>query len=540
MISWSVCVPYRSGSRVPRAPRLGPNRNRTRTLSPRPFAGPRLFQDAAQRILVDGIDDDRAAHVLEQHEPHAAAVLLVHPHRGEDLICWWQRTERVEAERREQPRVPRGEAGRRDAELLGQSRGERHPDRDRLAVRASGERIEALQRMAERVAVVQDETPSRVAFVLADDGGLGPDAPRDQRFEHRRPAFQHCCGIALKHLQQLDVERQRVLGHLGEAGAVLAIPEGRERGDVGEHGDGLVERADEVLPLRQIDRGFAPHRRVDLRRERRRHLEEGNPPHVGRRDEARKVADGTAAERDDEVVAVCLLCRELTMEHRRHRKRLRVLALRYYQVHARPAALCQPSSERLQVALGHLGVGHDERALDAGELGQVRASLVEDPRRDRHVIRPARNGDGHALHRSNSFWIAAATSSTGPLASTTCAANSRYSGSRSLNNRSRSPSSRMSGRSDAGRTRSPRTWSGTERTTPPPHETTDGSRRATSTSAAASSSRNRASPSRSKMSRTDAPPARSTSASSSTNGTPNRAASTGPTVDLPEPGMPTR
>src|SRR6266511_3375332 len=61
-----------------------------------------------------------------------------------------------------------------------------------------------------------------------------------------------------------------------------------------------------------------------------------------------------------------------------------------------------------------------------------------------------------------------------------------------------------------------------------------------SVSAAASSSRKRGSPSAAKMSRTDLPAARSISASSSTNETPSRPASSGPTVDLPEPGIPAR
>jgi hypothetical protein len=95
-----------------------------------------------------------------------------------------------------------------------------------------------------------------------------------------------------------------VLDHLGETGAQLPLRQRRERVRVGEHELRLVERADHVLAARMVDRGLAAHRRVDLREQRRRHLDERHAALVGRGGEAGEVADHAAAERHDRGVPV--------------------------------------------------------------------------------------------------------------------------------------------------------------------------------------------------------------------------------------------
>ena len=63
-----------------------------------------------------------------------------------------------------------------------------------------------------------------------------------------------------------DVEHQRVLRDLAEPAVVVALGDRRERVGVGDDADRLVERADEVLALGQVDRGLAADRGVDHRR----------------------------------------------------------------------------------------------------------------------------------------------------------------------------------------------------------------------------------------------------------------------------------
>ena len=61
-----------------------------------------------------------------------------------------------------------------------------------------------------------------------------------------------------------------------------------------------MERADHVLAQRMIDRGLAADRRVDLGEQRRRHLQQGHAPLIGRRGESGQIADDTAAERNQQ------------------------------------------------------------------------------------------------------------------------------------------------------------------------------------------------------------------------------------------------
>ena len=77
----------------------------------------------------------------------------------------------------------------------------------------------------------------------------------------------------------------------------------RQRVGVDEHARRLVVGADVVLRLGQVDAGLAAVGRVDLGDQRGRHLHDRHPALVGRRAEAREVADDAAAERDDVVGA---------------------------------------------------------------------------------------------------------------------------------------------------------------------------------------------------------------------------------------------
>ena len=66
-------------------------------------------------------------------------------------------------------------------------------------------------------------------------------------------------------------------------------------------GDRLVEGADEVLALRQVDGRLAADRAVDLGDERRRDVDDRHPAQVDRGQEAGRVAERTAADRHDRL-----------------------------------------------------------------------------------------------------------------------------------------------------------------------------------------------------------------------------------------------
>ena len=176
-------------------------------------------------------------------------------------------------------------------EALRQQGGEQQPDGHRLpvaqvplvVVRQRG----ALQRVGERVAVVEDHAAPALALVLGHDRRLDADAARHLLLDGL---------VGLGGLAQ-----EGVLGDLAAAAGPLARREGREGLGVAQHGVGLPERADEVLALGQVDPGLAADGGVDLGQQRGGDVHVGRPPVVGRRGEAGDVGHDAAADGDDGV-----------------------------------------------------------------------------------------------------------------------------------------------------------------------------------------------------------------------------------------------
>ena len=81
------------------------------------------------------------------------------------------------------------------------------------------------------------------------------------------------------------------LGHRGE-----------ER-DVDHDVARLVEGTDEVLPLGQVDGGFAADRRIDLGDERRRDMDDRDPAQERGGEESGRVAKSAAADRDERLAS---------------------------------------------------------------------------------------------------------------------------------------------------------------------------------------------------------------------------------------------
>ena len=72
---------------------------------------------------------------------------------------------------------------------------------------------------------------------------------------------------------------------------------------IDEHEPRLIERADEVFALGQINTGLAADRGIHLREQRGRNLAQRHTAQEGRRGKAGDVADNTAAERDNQILA---------------------------------------------------------------------------------------------------------------------------------------------------------------------------------------------------------------------------------------------
>ena len=122
------------------------------------------------------------------------------------------------------------------------------------------------------------------------------------------------------------VEQRPVLEHLRQAARELVVGQRREDLRIDEHHPREVERAQQVLALRQIDRDLASDRRVDLGEQRRGALHEGDAPHEGGCNEPGQIADDPAAEGHDRVAPAQPRVQELAHQAHDVRGRLRGLA----------------------------------------------------------------------------------------------------------------------------------------------------------------------------------------------------------------------
>ena len=132
----------------------------------------------------------------------------------------------------------------------------------------------ALERVGQRVAVVEDHAAAALALVVGDHRRLDADAARhlllDRLVRRRR------------------VAQEGVLGDLAPAAGPLPGRQGRERLGVAEHGVRLPEGADEVLALGQVHPGLAADGRVDLGEQRGGDVHVRRAPVVGGGGEARR------------------------------------------------------------------------------------------------------------------------------------------------------------------------------------------------------------------------------------------------------------
>ncbi len=179
-----------------------------------------------------------------------------------------------------------------------------HAAADRLAVqplRVPGQRLDGV---AERVPEIQQRALARLALVAADHAGLDLAGAADRARQRRRLARAQRRQVADHIVEVRGIGKQPVLEDLRQPGRQFA--RGQRLQHIGvRHDDArLVERPDQVLAARMIDAGLAADRRVDLREQRRRHLDDADAAHVDRRGEAREVADHAAAERDHHALAV--------------------------------------------------------------------------------------------------------------------------------------------------------------------------------------------------------------------------------------------
>jgi len=176
---------------------------------------------------------------------------------------------------------------------------------------------------------------------------------------------EHGAPVAFEPGEKVAVADQAVFGHLGVAGAELARAQRVEDAGVGEHQRRLVEGADEILAQRRIDRRLAADAGIDLGEQGRRDLDEAHAAPQRRGAEASEIADDAAAERDDEVAPLDPRLDQRIADPREFGIGLGRLARRADDDRGLQPGGLETVQQRLEMQLGHVGVG-DDRAARAG------------------------------------------------------------------------------------------------------------------------------------------------------------------------------
>jgi hypothetical protein len=177
-----------------------------------------------------------------------------------------------------------------DAELGGEDQ----PDRHRVAVPPAVV-LDPLDRVGERVAVVEDLAQPALAQVFADDPRLHTDRALDE--------FARMVLARLDQVQNHGIGDEAALHDLGHAGGEVPGRKGVEGRQIAEDGGGRVERAHQVLARGGVDAGLSADRGVDHAEQTRRDVHDRDAAQPAGADEPGEVGDRSPADTHDGVGA---------------------------------------------------------------------------------------------------------------------------------------------------------------------------------------------------------------------------------------------
>jgi hypothetical protein len=189
----------------------------------------------------------------------------------------------------------------------------------------------------------------------------------------RRSAVEQVLPVGFQPGKEARIAEQAELCEFRIAGAEFALRQRVEQRGVGDDQDRLMEGADEILAVTRIDPGLAADRGVDLRQQAGRHLHEIQPaPHARRRISC-KIADHSATERDDEIVALDLGFDQRVADTLERDKTFRPLAGRDHDARGRHAGGGKLLHDALQMRVRDILVGDDREPRARLERRNARA-----------------------------------------------------------------------------------------------------------------------------------------------------------------------
>ena len=244
--------------------------------------------------------------------------------------------------------------------------------------------------MADGVPVVQQNADAKgLPLVLADHVGLDGHAATDHLGGDLRFHLHQRLGVFLENVNQRRVQDQAVLDGLGPPFGQLALAQRGKRLHVGQDCPRLIERADHVLGLGQVDRHLAADGRVHHGGHAGRHLHEGHAAHEGAGDEPAQVAGHAAADGDDRLASLGFQAHQPLVDFLGLLEGLAGLAGRYDETMGRDAGPLQRPLGVATVGPHHVLVRDDVRGVAQAQFLDVLAQPLDDaPAGDDGVTAP--------------------------------------------------------------------------------------------------------------------------------------------------------
>ena len=214
-------------------------------------------------------------------------------------------------------------------------------------------------------------------------------------------------------IEKSGVADQAIFDDLGIAGADLARRQRIERRRIDQHEARLMEGADQILARRRIDRGLAPHRRIDLGEQAGRDLDEVAAALEDRRREADQIADHAAAQRDDVIAPFDPAFEQRIAKPGQFVPALGSLARRQHDRIDAYADGSQPFLQPGKLRHGKMLVGDDDEAAAARIACQPFAGAIERACFHAHLIAAVAQRHRDGRHCARAFMIASTVSSCG-------------------------------------------------------------------------------------------------------------------------------
>jgi hypothetical protein len=223
---------------------------------------------------------------------------------------------------------------------------------------------------------IQDGAHGVLTLVERHYGGFDGARSADGMGQCRRVARRELSQVELQPVEQLPIPDAAVLDDFRQPGAQFTIWERAQGIGVRDHGDGLVEGANQVLAAGVVYAGFPAHRRIHLREQGSRDLHVVHAALVASRCKPGDIADHPPAERKNRGIPI-ELGSDQGIEYRRDGVQgLVLLAVGQHALrHAPPG---QAPAQPFEVQRRDDGVG-DDGHIPAGDSRFEQVAVGQQP-----------------------------------------------------------------------------------------------------------------------------------------------------------------